>query len=666
MQEKILHLDFETRSAADLKKYGANVYAKHESTEPLVMAFAYGDANVDVWQIGEDPEVFEALYHAVMVLGYQIHAYNAAFEKAIWNYCVTRLFGVKPIPLHKFTCTMARAYAASLPGHLDGASAALGIKEGKMKDGHRIMMQMSKPRDICKKTGKITWWANLEKFNKLVEYCKQDVVVERETAKRIPPLSSAELKVWELDQKINEKGIKIDVKAAEIASEIVVIAQLDLNKEIQRITKGVVGACSETKRLANWIRDEGVETAGVAKNDCEKLIRKYKTPPHVKEAARTRLLAAKTSTAKLVSFIKNAEDDDRARNLFQYHGATTGRWAGRRIQPHNMPRPSLEPHEIERVFDVINSNHSFQDKFEMIWMCFGSPLGIISDCLRGFLIAEEGHELISLDFNAIEARTLAWLACENHIIKMFENDECVYIANAMNIYNLPFEKITKDMRFIGKVAELALGYEGGYRAFRALAKSYGVTHISDSQAKDIVKVWRAKRPGTVESWRQMECAALKAIANPKTAVFAGNEGRQIKFVKNGSFLWCQLPSKRVLCYPYPKIMEVETPWGDLKDSVTYMSTNALTRKWERTSTYGGKIVENINQGIARDNLVYAMQTLDNNNFNIVVHVHDEVVVEETKGLYTVEQVQELVEQKPKWADGLPIKASGWKGKRYRK
>jgi DNA polymerase len=654
-----LHIDFETRSKIDLKKAGLDAYANDPSTEVLCMAFAFEHSTIEMLT-PETASLYEYLFDHVRDGGL-VFAHNAAFEIAIWNGVLAKRFGWPELKPEQVRCTMAMAYAMALPGSLDNAAAALGIDYRKDQAGYRLMLAMCKP----KANG--TYREAPEDLERLYDYCRQDVEVEREIVKRMMALSPAEQDLWALDYEINNRGIQIDIPAIEAAIEVVRIEKNRLDKEMKRITGGVIDSCSQATALTRWIGEQGVEIAGVAKADVLDALSLEDCPPIVREALLIRQEAAKSSTAKLQTMLDCVSRDGRVRNTLQYHGAGTGRWAGRKIQVQNFPRPKMEQEEIEHAIGYLNSMPP-AEACSWIDMMYGSPLDVISSCLRGFLIAAPDHELIAADFANIEGRVLAWLAGEEWKLEAFRRFDAgtgpdLYKLTYGRSFNITPEAVSKDQRQVGKVMELALGYQGGVGAFQTMARGYGVV-VSDERADELKIKWRQAHPAIKRYWYDVEAAAIAAVLYPGEKSVAGKGSRQVQFRVSGSFLWCRLPSGRVLCYPYPKIERGKFD----NDALSYMFVDSLSKKWVRGQTYGGSLVENITQAVARDILAEAMKRLSVMHYDVTMHVHDEIVIEisEDEAQANFDAVLDLMVQLPAWAKDLPVAAEGWRGKRYRK
>lgn len=353
-----LHIDFETRSACDLKAAGLDNYAKHPSTDAWCMAYAFDNEDVELWaptgfyHCSDGGWVTLDKVFAHVKAGGTVIAHNASFELAIWNNVMVPRYGWPKLNPEQCRCTMAMAYAMALPGALDNAAAAVGIGHRKDQAGSRLMMQMCRPRST-NPDGTYVWWDEPDKRQALYEYCKQDVRVERDLEKRLMPLSADEQALWVLDQKINDRGVYIDREAVEGAIRVVQAETDRLNAEMRAATDNFVGFCTETARITKWVQRQGVAIEGIAKADVLDALADVDTPPHVKRVLLLRQEAGKSSTAKLRKMIESASSDNRLRGMLQYHGAGTGRWAGRKVQLHNMPRPKIEQEEIEAAIETM-------------------------------------------------------------------------------------------------------------------------------------------------------------------------------------------------------------------------------------------------------------------------------------------------------------------------
>lgn len=347
------HIDFETRSTVDLPKTGVHVYASHPDTNVWCMAYAIDDGPIELWTPGGDDMVDLHVHSLAQRDDVVWMAHNAAFELAIWNRLLAPRYGFAPLPVERTRCTMAMAYALALPGSLENAAAAVGLDVGKDMEGRALMLRMSRPRAF-KPTGEPIWWNEPDKLERLYAYCRQDVEVERQLEKRLLPLRESEQKLWELDQRINDRGIYIDMRAVENAIAVVEEAKTRLDREMKRVTGGWVSGVTKVTDLVDWLKLRGVELESVAKADVLELLDRTDLPADVRRALELRQEGAKASTAKLKAMSLAVNDDWRARGLHQFHGANTGRWAGRRIQTQNLMRPNMDQTSIDEVLALLS------------------------------------------------------------------------------------------------------------------------------------------------------------------------------------------------------------------------------------------------------------------------------------------------------------------------
>lgn len=444
-----LHIDVETRSAVDLKKTGVYVYAEDDTTDLWCAAYAFDDEQeIDLWVPGQPcPE--RVVDHVRS--GGHLWAHNAAFERTIWRHKLAAKYDW-PLPdLSQWNCTMARAYAMSLPGSLDAAAAALGLDITKDQEGYRIMMRMAKPRRI--ENGVPIWWDDDQRKLRLYEYCKTDVRVERELHKRLLDLRSSEKQLWILDQQINDRGIAVDRELCEAAREVVEQAQASLHQAMKRASNGEIKTCSAVQDIIEFCHRRGVDAESIRRDSVEELLARPNLPADVRAVLEIRAEAGKASVAKINALIQGCSEDGRARGLLQFHAASTGRWAGRRFQPQNIKRPRNKDQDV--LIEAVMTGRA-----STVEMVAGPPLEVVGDVIRGMVKAVPPAQLYAADYSNIEGRGLAWLAGEQWKIEAFKafdrgQGPDIYKLSYSRAFGIPVDQVTGDQRQIGKVMELA-------------------------------------------------------------------------------------------------------------------------------------------------------------------------------------------------------------------
>lgn len=656
------HIDFETRSTVDLKKQGTYVYAMHPNTDIWILSYWIEGTprKPNRWYPGE-PIPDDLAMH--ILSGGVLKAFNALFERLIWWGIMTPRYGWPKPALEQFSCVMAKALAMNIGGSMDYTGNALGIEHKKDMDGHRVMMQLARPRRIDE-NGEPVWWDDQEKITKLFNYCDQDVLAEADIDDRTFALSDMEQQVYYLDQRINDRGIYVDKAMCNRAQELTAAAARKLDDKLRRISGGLIQTLNQVAKIKTFLEYHGVFTESLAADKIEALLEDPALPAPCAQVLTLRLEGAKASAAKLDAMLRRINTDGRMRGNLQYHGASTGRWAGRGAQIQNFPRPIYETDKIEEILNVI-AQGAHPDLLEDM---YGPLMPLVSSCLRAMVCAQPGNVLYAADFANIEGRVLAWLAGQQDKLDAFTaydrgEGPDLYLVAATKVYGLPLEEINKSHRMMGKVSELALGYQGGVGAFKSMAAQYGVD-VGEEEADNIKVAWRESNPKIVNFWHDLERAALAAVRTPGSVQRVG----KVAYRVSGSFLWCQLPSGRVLCYAYPRIQAIVTPWGATKDAVVYKGNDSRKdKKWVDIALYGGLLAENITQAVARDVMVPAMFRVEKAGYPIVFTVHDEIVSEAANDHGTLEEYQNLLKGPvPEWAAGLPVAVDGWRGQRYRK
>lgn len=666
----VLHIDFETRSELDLRQVGLHRYARHPSTDVWCMAWAVDEAEPSLWTPAghDDPAYARAHVEA----GLPVKAHNAPFELEIWNEILVKRYGWPPLAPEQTYCTMAQAYAMGLPGALEDAALALGLHMLKDTEGRALMLKFAAPW----RTNPTVWMdqnpgftvngnkmTGAEGLKRLYEYCRQDVRVERELDKRLMPLSATERRVWLLDYKINQRGVQLDMPSVRAAVTLAEKVKDECNAKLATVTGGAVQAVTAVAALKDWMASRGLRVDGLAKQDVVDLLDgDVDLDPAVRSALTLRSEAGKASTAKFDVMVNRAGEDGRLRQMYQYHGAATGRWAGRAVQTHNLPRDMPPAETVETVLRLVR-----EGRHDTIDAIFGPPLTLISRCLRSFFVAPPGKKLIAGDWANVESRGAAWFAGEHWKIEAFRRQDDktgpdVYKIGASKLLGIAIEEVTKAQRQShGKVPDLAFQYQGGVGSGKTMGKTYGVK-ATDEEWNARKLAWRAAHPAITAIWPALQRAAICAVQHPGETYECGMPGRQAKFKTVGSFLWCLLPSGRTLCYAYPRILEGEygpqftymaVPGAD-KTKVIYDPKNASN--WARVSAYGGSFLNNVIQAICRDFLAHGLLALDDKGAAIVLHTHDsiaaEVAVEKAEGARRA--MEQTMRTLPPWAAGFPL------------
>ncbi|KHF41473.1 DNA polymerase [Halalkalibacter okhensis] len=645
-----LSIDIETYSSVSLVKHGVYHYCESEDFEILLLAYAVDDEEVQIIDLASGEKVPNDILAAITDPMVTKTAYNANFERT----CLSKYFNAA-MPPEQWRCSSVHALMLGLPGHLDGVAKCLKLNEQKMKEGKALIRYFSIPCKATKVNGGRT--RNLpehdvEKWTSFKEYCKQDVEVERQIRKKLEafPIPPAEQKLWELDQNINDQGVQVDVELVIHAIQADITLQENLFNEAVGLT-GLDNPNSPAQ-LKSWLLKQGVEVGSLAKKNVEALMGEVEHSD-VRRLLELRQAMSKTSVKKYEVMERSMCPDQRIRGLLQFYGANrTGRWAGRLVQIHNLPRNSMTDLDIAR--DLLKSGN-----YEVLEILFDSVSDVLSQLIRTAFIPSKGHRFIVADFSAIEARVIAWLAGERWRMEVFQSHGKIYEASAAQMFRVPIETIDKGspLRQKGKIAELALGYGGSKGALTQMgALEMGLTEV---ELPELVSAWREANPKIVKLWWNVEAAAIKAVK--EKAVVKMQYGLTFHYRKG--ILFITLPSGRSLAYVRPR-MGVDERFG--KEQLTYEGTEQGSKQWGRIPTYGGKLTENIIQAIARDCLAEAMVKLNDAGYRINFHVHDEVILDVPVGTGSKEEVEKVMGQPIKWAPGLPLGADSFETDYYMK
>lgn len=661
MAKHHLSIDIETRSSVDISKAGAYRYAQSPDFEILLFAYQWDDDEVKIRDMANGEELPCWLMDALCAPDVIKHAYNAAFE---W-YCLNRA-GYET-PIDQWRCTMAHGLYCGYTAGLDATGRAIGLPQDKQKlaVGKALIRYFCVPCKPTKANDGRTWnqpWHDADKWALFKEYCKQDVVTEHEILKRLDlfPMPEEEERLWQMDVLMNAYGVRVDTGLIEGALYIDGISTQKLTDEAISLT-GLQNPNS-TAQLLKWLQDNGMETENLRKETVSSLLDGV-NPDKVQRMLEIRQQLGKTSIKKYVAMDTARGEGDRVRGLTQYYGANrTGRWAGRLVQLQNLPRNYLRTLDYAR--ELVKAKN-----YDGLRMLYGNVPDTLSQLIRTAFIPSEGRKFVVADFSAIEARVIAWLAGEQWVNEVFASHGKIYEATASQMFGIPFERIVKgnpeyEYRAKGKVATLALGYQGGTAALvRMHALENGLT---EEELPEIVQRWRQANPRIKDLWYKVENAAVAAM---QTAQPQGING--LVFTLEGdliygqSFLTIRLPSGRRLYYARPFLQECEDPYGRVKPTLHYYGISQASKKWTVDHTYGGRLVENIVQAIARDCLAVTLERIAARGLQVVFHVHDEVIIDAPMET-TVDEICGLMAEPIPWAPGLVLKGAGFESDYYMK
>ena len=651
---RTLAIDIETYSSNDLKKGGIYKYVEAPDFQILLMAYCFDNGPVKIIDLVSGEEMPFELSAALQDKKVLKTAFNASFERT----CIARHFNNNRVkiemPPSEWECTMAKSLQIGLPGNLDAVAKALNLNVQKDSTGKNLIRYFSVPCKPTKVNGERT--RNLpehaaDKWQDFKDYCVKDVQVEQAIREKINwfNISDTERKLWTLDQRINDTGVMLNPTLVKNAIHFDLAFAEKLSAEACELTK--LDNPNSLKQLKQWMLETTGEEVEKLNKETVPILINNASNEVVKRVLELRQQMSKTSVKKYMA-MKNAICSDlRVRGLLQYYGASrTGRWAGRLVQVQNLPKNDMSDLDLARQL-VIDGD------MDLLEICFGNVPATLSQLIRTAFIAPEGFRLITVDFSAIEARVIAWLAGEKWRLEVFNSHGKIYEASGAHMFKVPIEKVTKGsvLRDKAKIAELALGYQGGVNALLKMgAIKMG---LEESELPKLVKMWRNANKNIVSFWQEVGNAAIEAVeTGQRVKIKCG-----ITFFVQYDILFIQLHSGRKLAYQQPRLKD-----GHYGLVLTYLGTDQQKKTWGKQETYGGKLVENIVQAEARDLLADAMLRLDNAGYNIVMHVHDEAVMQVPVGKGSLKEVNKIMSEQISWVKGLPLQADSYETLYYKK
>lgn len=733
MNVKRVTIDFETRSTVNLKTAGAYKYSLDPSTRPTCLAFKVAGSSTMYFLPFEVierpwkslPQKLHEIWLELILGGFQFSAHNAFFETCIYKNVLVKRLGWPDIPFRQFRCTAAKAAACALPRSLEGVGSALALQIQKDKRGHAAVMATCKPTaqwNTWKKKfdkGKAEAWeeppmfrepdTDPEVFNVLYQYCKIDVLAEEQVDETLPDLNPQEQEIWFLNQKLNWRGLRIDIPTVKKIVGIMDKESKTKLRELDTLTMGLVTKPGARKSIFEFLALEGIELPDLRAKTVDDILKSGTLSEDMQTLLEIRKALSKTSTKKYLSFLARANDDGRVRDILMYHGASTGRDTGTGIQPHNFPRGIIKV-EKDRPYAAVED--VVECDAEMLRILYGDALGILfSSILRNMIVPSEGKELFVADFSKIEVAVVWWLSGNEAGLEILRQGKDPYIYQAAANLELTYEEIEEavnaeepwamDARQLGKAQILGCGFGMGWRKFKLTAWEQYRLKLTNKQSREAVKSYREKNQAVPEVWENYEIAAIAAIEEPGAKFRTGH----CLFFVEDKFLWIELPSGRRLAYRDPSIAwrarqfevpeykingqwvseldaeehceangldlatletRVEVKIGQPQKTVEFWSVNSKTKQWSVERTWGGTLTENIVQATARDLMMPAMVRLEKKGYQALLMVHDEGICEKEIGAGSIDEFVKILCEPPAWAEGLPLDAKGWKGPRYRK
>lgn len=654
---RVMGVDIETYSSVDLTEAGVYAYVEAPDFDILLISYIFDDWGEDdvktIDCFDADPDMMAEFCEALTDPQIVKTAFNANFERT----CLAKWLQ-KPMPPEEWRCTMVKALTLGLPGNLAGAGEALGLPAEKLKDpqGKALIQFFSKPCKPTRTNGQRT--RNLPehdpaKWQLYKNYNRQDVVTEQEILRKLSIYKTpeSEQQLWALDQHMNDNGVALDIPMVEKIVAYDTQRRQELQEEAQELT-GLKNPNS-LAQLKRWLAEQGVEMASVTKDTIAEALKQPDLPENVRRVLEIRTALGKTSVAKYSTMLVAHCQDHRLRGILQFYGANrSGRWAGRLVQTHNLAKNSLPDLALARELAA-------EGDFETMGTLFGETAFVFSELIRTAFIPSEGCRFIVSDFSAIEARVLAWIAGEEWVLEAFRAGKDIYCETASMMYHVPVEKhgANSHLRQKGKVAVLACGYQGGVGAMKRMDKGGS---IPEDELQSVVDQWRQANSKVVKLWRTVELAARTAIEEHRTVRL--KNGIAFGYINGNLFI--KLPGGRKLCYWNTRL---KLDPRDGREHIVYMGVNQETKQWGETETYGGKLVENIVQATARDCLAISMERIAALGYNIVMHVHDEIIVDcPIEDTDAMERINACMAEPIPWAPGLPLKGDGYETPFYMK